>query len=304
MRLVNEFSWSFSRANTYLECPKRYWYIYYGSWEGWLKEDPLATYLYAMKQMQNLPTFIGSIVHETIEHFLKTKKAFQLEPLLEDAKKCFKKGIEEAKSGQWKKAPKKHKNLFEFYYNQPPTEDQLLLAEQKVTLALSNWFQSPIVQKLAFHPDSRWLSIEELASFQLQGYKIIVVIDFAMMWQNTAVLFDWKTGEESEKTGEQLYCYALFANKVWAIPFDKIILSPFYVSKNSYSKLPVVENPEKELAIVESCKRLSALHELKDPRLFAYTEDRKNCARCPFRQICQAADYQDLGRDELAKKIN
>lgn len=303
MRLTNEFSWSFSRANTFSECQKRYWYIYYGSWEGWLKENPLATYLYAMKQMQNLPTFVGSCVHETLEHFLKKKKPITLEPLLSHAKKSFQKGLEEAESGKWKLAPKKHKNLFEFYYQQLPTTEAIELAKAKVETAITNWFESPIVQKLAFHPDSRWLSVEELASFQLEGYKLIVVIDFALAWRDTIVLFDWKTGEESEKTNEQLYTYALYANKVWGTPFDKILLSPFYLTKNSYAKLPVVQNPHKEEEIVKNCKTLSQFHGIDDPTKFAYTSEKRNCSRCPFLEICTKAEYKDLSKEALTQLI-
>lgn len=315
MRLLNEFSWSFSRQNLFSDCQKRYWYTYYGSWEGWPKTawdkrsvvDPLAAYLYAMKQMQSMPTYIGSCVHETIEHFLKTKKKFTIDALLAHAKTNFYEGIEEAKSEKWRLAPKKHTNLFEYYYKEPPTEEQLLQAEQKVASCLTNWYQSAIVSQLAFHPDSRWLSIEELSSFQLEGkYKIIVVIDFALMWKDKAVLFDWKTGDESEKTEQQLYCYALFANKVWSIPYENIILSPFYLAKNSYSKIGVTDHAklvQLEGEIAASCEKLSILHDEADPLRFAYTSDRQKCKRCPFKELCQAANYQDISREEMKNDL-
>ena len=33
--LKNEFSWSNSRDATFRECPRRYYFRYYGSWGGW-----------------------------------------------------------------------------------------------------------------------------------------------------------------------------------------------------------------------------------------------------------------------------
>lgn len=316
MVLQNEFSWSFSRQNLFSDCQKRYWYTYYGSWEGWPKTpwdkrktiDPLASYLYALKQMQTMPTFIGSTVHEAIEHFLKTKKPFTQDELVDYAKKAFHEGLEEAKSGKWRESPKKYANLFEYYYGQGPSEEAITKAEEKVVSCLENWYNSPIVQQLAFHKDSRWLSIEELAFFQLaEKYKIIVVIDFAVMWRDKAVLFDWKTGEESEKTQEQLYLYALFANRVWSIPYDKIILSPFYLAKNSYTKLGAGcevpldhEKLEKLLVDIEaSCDILSLLHTKQDIREFAYTAEREKCSRCPFKELCQGVEYQNCSREQL-----
>ncbi len=318
--LQNEFSWSFSRQNLYSECQKRYWYTYYGSWEGWPKTpwdkrkeiDPLASYLYALKQMQNMATYVGSIVHESIEKFLKTKKPFTLEALINNAKEAFYRGFEEAKTEKWRESPKKYKSLFEYYYGAPPTQDEIAQAEQKVVSCLTNWYESPVIQNLAFHSDARWLSIEELAFFQLANtYKIIVVIDFALMWKDMAILFDWKTGSESEKTIEQLYLYALFANRVWSIPIDKIILSPFYLAKNSYTKIGArTDTPldgEKlkvlEADITKSCESLSKLHANQDPRLFAYASDRSICTRCPFKELCQGVNYQDCSREELREEV-
>lgn len=311
MVLLNEFSWSFSRASLFTECQKRYWYTYYGSWNGWPKTpwdkrkeiDPLSARLYALKQMQSIPTYVGSCVHETIEKFLKAKQPFSLEALVADAKDAFYEGIEEAKSGKWKESPKKYTNLFEYHYGDGVRD--LKTPEEKVVACLENWYQSPVVQNLAFHPDSRWLSIEELAFFQLAGkYKIIVVIDFALMWRDKAILFDWKTGEESEKTEEQLALYALFANRVWAVPFDKIVLSPFYVAKNSYTKLTVDEEKLKKVeeSVVVSCDKLSVLHDT-DIRDFAYTEDRTKCARCSFKEVCESVNYQNCSVDELRESL-
>lgn len=318
--LQNEFSWSFSRQNLFKECPKRYWYTYYGSWEGWPKTpwdkrkaiDPLAAYLYALKQMQYMATFVGSTVHEAIEHFLKTKKPFLLEALLDHAKIAFNRGLEESKAEKWRASPKKHKNLFEDYYKEPLSQDVLIEAEKKVASCLTNWYNSPVIQSLAFHNDARWLSIEELAFFQLESkYKIIVVIDFALMWQDIAILFDWKTGGESEKTVEQLYLYALFANKVWHTPIDKIILSPFYLAQNSYTKIGARTDtpldPAKLAAleedIVKSCDSLAVLHSNQDPQLFPYTIDRANCTRCPFKELCQGVDYKECAREELREYV-
>lgn len=329
MRLMNEFSWSFSRANTFTECQKKYWYTYYGSWEGWPKTtwdkrptvDPLAARLYTLKQIQHLPMFVGSCVHSAIEHFLKksrTSKAFiSAEALYAYGEQLFNQGLIDAKSGVWKEAPKKHANLFEYYYGASDiSEENIASAKTKIKTSLSNWISSPVMQQLAFNPQADWIGIEDLASFQLADkYKIIVVIDFAIKWKSdVAILFDWKTGEESEKTENQLYCYALFANRTWGFPLDRIVISPFYLFYNKYSKIGFQQETalstdklkEVEAEIMKSCEEMSALHSTEpcpDPRLFSYTEHRKKCERCPFKEVCVAAEYQELGRDELRQRI-
>ncbi len=344
-RLANEFSWSFSRHSTFTECQKKYWYTYYGSWEGWPKTpfdsresiDPLASHLYALKQIQHLPMFIGSVVHETIEHFLKARQ-FSLqrerptfEELISFADAKFHKGLEDTKNEAWRKAPKKHANLFEYYFGKqekkggadfdPFTAEVKQESERKIAQCLANWQNSPIA-KMAFDTRASWLSIEELSHFMLAGrYKILVVIDFAMKWQQSQtqealVLFDWKTGAESEKTEEQLYSYAIFANRTLQMPYERIILSPFYLFTNKYTKIGYQQEvtldlervKEVEQNILTSCEAMSAkiptltplaTDPQPDPRLFSYTENRAMCPRCPFKNVCTKADYQDRSKEEL-----
>lgn len=317
MRLTNDFSWSFSRRNTFQECQKKYWYTYYGSWEGWPKTpydkrpfvEPLAAHLYALKQMQSIPTFVGTVTHNTIEHFLNGRKKFSKDELLQHGLALFEKGIDEAKNGIWQKSPKKHTNLFEYYYLQGIDDAMLASAKQKVATSLTNWHSSQIVTDLLFHPASTIVSVEALEFFHLeQVYKIIVVIDLALSWKgDTYILFDWKTGDESEKTEAQLYCYALFANKVWKVELDKIILAPFYLAKNRYYKIgrgqtePLDSQKLKatEEGIIQSCKELYELHKRPEPEAFAYTEDRSKCQSCPFKEMCEKAAYQNITKKEL-----
>ncbi|NOZ64350.1 MAG: hypothetical protein GXO71_05370, partial [Caldiserica bacterium] len=41
--LVNEFSWSKSRDIIFRECPRKYYFNYYGSWGGWKFDAPERT---------------------------------------------------------------------------------------------------------------------------------------------------------------------------------------------------------------------------------------------------------------------
>lgn len=342
-RLANEFSWSFSRHNVFTECQKKYWYTYYGSWEGWPKTpydsrtsiDPLASYLYALKQIQHLPMFVGSCVHEAIEHALKArqyqtpKQPITLTELIVFAETRFQAGLEQARHETWRQAPKKYSNLFEYYYRQsrdsdPFTDEVQADSLQKIRSCLTNWYQSSIV-KMALDARARWVSIEELSHFMLDRYKILVVVDFAMKWvaadgKETFILFDWKTGQESEKTEEQLYSYALFAHKTLGAPYDRIILSPFYLASNKYTKIgyqqerPIEEDRVKktEEEIAKSCEQMavklptlmpSAEAPQPDPRLFPYTEQRSLCRRCPFQEVCTKANYQELSHSELSESV-
>ena len=57
------FSWSASRHDTFASCKRRYYYSYYAS-----LDDPE---IYRLKKLSALPLWAGSVVHDTIEAFLR-----------------------------------------------------------------------------------------------------------------------------------------------------------------------------------------------------------------------------------------
>ena len=69
--LENNFSWSFSRHRTFHDCPRKYWFHYYGSWEGWSDDAPAeAQELYRLKNITGLHLLAGDVVHRAIEAWL------------------------------------------------------------------------------------------------------------------------------------------------------------------------------------------------------------------------------------------
>ena len=78
----NVFSWSFSRARTFEDCPRKYWFHYYGSWGGWNADaDPRARELYKLKNLTNLHLLAGDVVHRALERSLQAlRRGAETEP--------------------------------------------------------------------------------------------------------------------------------------------------------------------------------------------------------------------------------
>ena len=69
--LKNEFSWSKSRHEKLAECPRQYFFHYYGSWGGWERgAAPDVKELYTLKKLTARPAWAGSTVHDTIKRAL------------------------------------------------------------------------------------------------------------------------------------------------------------------------------------------------------------------------------------------
>jgi hypothetical protein len=70
--LENTFSWSLSRHRTFRECPRKYWFHYYGAWGGWEYDaPPEARELYLLKNLTGLHLIAGDVVHRAIERVLE-----------------------------------------------------------------------------------------------------------------------------------------------------------------------------------------------------------------------------------------
>ena len=65
------FSWSASRHDTFQSCRRRYYYSYYAS-----QDDEE---IKRLKKLSALPLWAGSVVHDTIEWFLKKHDALPSE---------------------------------------------------------------------------------------------------------------------------------------------------------------------------------------------------------------------------------
>lgn len=324
--LKNEFRWSVSRQACFDECQKKYWYTYYGSWDGWPVNafdpnrivDPLAARLYMLKQIQSLPLFIGSVVHETIEDALKKyhKTLPSAETLQKDAKARFLKGLEESKDKKWLKHPKKFSNLYEWYYNTNlPTEEAIATYLDRIEQMIISWRNSPIITQLAADAKARWSGIEQNIEFLINSVPVIVVIDFMLYWPNSEgdvlIIFDWKTGAERKENIEQLYAYAIASELKLNQPIDKVIVAPFYLAQGAtgYKKIGFKQTETLDPKVAEEVKnkiqkegsKLLAIHKEKsqDPLLFPYTENRAKCLSCPFVEVCQKANYEPLTREQL-----
>src|SRR5260370_23210461 len=69
--LVNEFSWSRSRDNTFQDCRRRYFYHYYGAWGGWdAPAGEEVRRLYILKQLASRQMWAGRVVHDAVEMVL------------------------------------------------------------------------------------------------------------------------------------------------------------------------------------------------------------------------------------------
>ncbi|MBS3788693.1 MAG: PD-(D/E)XK nuclease family protein [Candidatus Bipolaricaulota bacterium] len=290
----NNFSWSNSRLSTFKSCKRKYYFQYYGFWDGWEDDVPeRVRNIYRLKKLNNRHTWKGTIIHEAI--------AFLLKSLLEDKtldKGEFKKAVvrkmrdqyKTSLSGDYKTNPKDNFGLLEHYYEEEVEKETWQLLRDDVIRSLDNFRGSQFwkkTQSLSMEDclslegdlkgsDNIWKNISPnlntwrnlpsspaVDSFSLDGEKVWVKIDFAYQEEDGSVrLIDWKSGNsEGEPDSTQLNIYGYYATEVWDIPEEKIHLKAYNVNQDerherTFSKEGKQETREKILKSVESMKEM------------------------------------------------
>lgn len=281
------FSWSVSRHDCLSTCARRYYYSYYAS-----REDPEIARL---KRLSALPLWTGSVVHESIEGFLRendrvpppeVQEAFAHAVVHERMVADYR--ASEAGSPKFR--------LFEHEYGLPVEIEDKRIAVGIVTRSLRGFFESDTLREALSTGRGSWLTLEDLVSFDVAGVKVFARMDLA--YRSTAgrvVIVDWKTGRsEGRHNSIQVAAYALFAaENGWVTSADEIDTELAYLAIPRFSRAPVSRSKldEARAFIVESARNMRSLlvdSENNTARLedFARIDRPQICRRCNFRRLC------------------
>jgi CRISPR/Cas system-associated exonuclease Cas4 (RecB family) len=282
-----EFSWSVSRHDTFSSCRRKYFYSYYAA-----LDDPEIARL---KKLSALPLWAGSVVHETIEELLKTRDAIP-DPAEQEA--LVRAAVHSRMLTDWREseAGSLRFRLSEHEYQVPVEAEDKKIAVGTVMRSLRNFFRSPTLAEAYAAGRERWLTIEDLVSFAVDGVTVFLRMDLAFRGRDGRVLIvDWKTGRAEGRFSEvQLAGYALYAaEQGWAGSPDEIATELAYLAIPRYVRRRVdAQALDRARAFVtKSAGSMKAL--LLDPdnnlaRLedFPRVDRPQVCRRCNYRRLC------------------
>ncbi|MFN8458955.1 MAG: PD-(D/E)XK nuclease family protein [Anaerolineae bacterium] len=300
--LPNEFSWSYSRAAKYRQCPRAYYYHYYAAWEGWRQDAPEPVReVYLLKNLTDLPRWSGTLVHDSIKFALARLKAGQPlaeADLLKGLRSRAQADIESSSSGRYRQQPNQLTGFQEHYYrlglDSSAWEKALNRAEQR----LRTFLASSLYADLRRQPPITLLTIEELQAFSLAGTKVWVQMDLVRRAEAALYVYDWKTGEvDPVEVRQQLGVYGLCLRQFTRLAGTPHLPLRAVVYGLAEDKLLEFELDGALLAETEAAVRASVakLHSLLlDPaanlaelRRFPIIDNLSVCRACQFRQLCE-----------------
>jgi CRISPR/Cas system-associated exonuclease Cas4 (RecB family) len=286
------FSWSVSRHDTFHTCARRYYFSYYAA--------PVDPEIRRLKRLSALPMWAGSVVHETIEGFLK---AFDSLPSAEEQDAIVRSAVHGDMLRSWRQSERGPAaegpdafRLFEHEYEQPVDQEDKKIVVTTVMRSLRNFFKSPTLREAFAVGRERWLTVEDLVSFHVGETEVFLRMDLAYRDpQGQVVIVDWKTGRREGRFSEvQLAGYALYAReRGWVSSADALRTELAYLAIPRYVRRKV--NDKKLQAarafIEKSASRMRALlidaagniARLED---FPMIDRPQTCRRCNFRRLC------------------
>jgi hypothetical protein len=303
--LQNEFTWSKSRHEKFAECRRAYFFTYYGSWGGW--EAPAGSpvrELYVLKKLSSRWQWAGSVVHDALKGVLSRAKVtgdvLPLEKVLERTRtKARAQWSGSREKSYWREASR-IVGLVEHEYAEPVADAEWKrLYEQVIEGSLRAFYGSAVLDEIRRTPRQDWLTVDELDSWDFEGTKIWLAVDFAYRDRDGRVhVLDWKTGKERGVDHVQVGTYALYARQKWGVPVDGVMGGLVYLVGEAGSageRVSVAADTE----TLDRCREemrasIAAMRAaLADPArnvaredAFPRLDDRAPCRRCPFRRPC------------------
>lgn len=308
IRPYPDWSWSHSRRTTFQECPRKYYYQYYGSHNGWLasaEED--ARTAYRLKQLASLPIELGGAVHDAARHSIERVRNGFPEPSFEEVHDRVRADLNNAwlqskDRAAWERQPNRSKMFHESYYGDGLSESQLTRARDQVVRCLTNLRTSTSYRQALSAPAVEVRTEEFLPPIDIDVTPIYAVPDLHYrLGDGSWTISDWKTGLNEEPDWDQMAVYALFIREKHGV--ESVIARVEWLSSGN-SEVRTISGSGIQDAHGKIANSVQAMRgylldvEANRPREkagFPLRDDTGLCPSCPFYELCRDEIDQRAG---------
>jgi hypothetical protein len=299
--LQNTFSWSVSRDSTFKECPRKYYFSYYGYWHGWKKDAHQRTReIYVLKQLKTRAMWIGQTTHDCIARSLKNISRgvpiLSVDEILRITRNLMRQDFRQSRGGSYWNNPKDFCGLFEHEYKVDVAKEEWREAADTVDRCLRTFYDSSTFAQLAALDAGAYLEVEELKPFTINETRTMIKLDCATREGDKIIVWDWKTGRRESDIGLslQMACYGFYARQAYKTPLEKVITRRFDLYRNNVYEQTVNEPSLHEMLdyINGSVKDMLSLladvaRNVAEEERFQKVERPQVCLRCNFLKVCQ-----------------
>lgn len=290
-----KIDWSYTRRNTLLICPRKYFFYYYASTTKLDYIDKSVIYRY--KRLSNKHAVFGEIIHWVIRCSLsavhKGRDEWEEERLLSFGRKMVEDAIEDTFKLMKGQEPQYDHAFMEIYFEEEASEDIKEEGFNVVETCIENLFDHSEFYKVYEAAKIDDSLIERSTRFALdENITVNGQMDIGFYDQHSFKIVDWKTGKNHvEDTSLQLAVYGLWANEMLKIPARDIEISKAYLEVRTTDdfKFDEVELERAKARIQQDYQMMKeldgfALSGIEDA--FDQCGKRLVCDKCSFKRIC------------------
>ena len=299
--LQNKFTWSVSRDNLFRECPRKYWFNYYGSWGGWEENAPERTRaIYVLKQLKSRPMWVGQVVHACIARSLQNLSRgvplLDIDEILKITRGGMRQEFRDSRNFRYRQNPRVFHGFFEHEYEVEVSDAEWKESAEAIDRCLMTFYDSETFSFFRALDPNYFLEVEQFSSTFLDTIEIVMRLDCATREGSNIVIWDWKTGrrEAEEGLSLQLGCYAIYAKQQFRADSGQVETRRFDLYRDKLYKDTITPGTITEVLdyIQGSAKDMRGL--LDDPEENTASEERfrkveqsRVCLRCNFFRVCK-----------------
>lgn len=297
---IDGVTWSYSRRNLIEQCPRRYYYAYYGSNNNLALDEPQKAHLMFLKTLGSRYERAGTILHLTIATALRNSlkgRTINSTGLQRWARGIFEKDIAYSIRDPKGQNPSTERYppvlLREFYYGSDNAKEECREVIGRLTSGIRAFAEEP--SYTAFR-ELRYYSkvlIESWTSISDFPCRVSGRVDLAVQTDTNVLVLDWKMGHDSNVDDSlQLASYALWACDHFNVPPQsvQIMKAPLAdgILVSSYADEGILRRGKAR--ILQDVELMNAMDGYgKDGQSDAFTPCAQVgvCSFCPFLEVCE-----------------
>ena len=291
-----QFSWSYSRREKLRECPRKYYYHYYASHNGWEDDAPEAARVaYRLRRLTSIPLEIGDAVHKAASVAIRRARHKGSVPTEEELYTVVFQQLhtvwrQSHDQAEWELLPMERKMLREFYYDLGPIADR----RDQIRACLRNLlgsegFQGAVTAlEVVINDDKRF------NAFDIDGVTVYAVPDLVYTtFDGDWKIVDWKSGYGQRGGREQALVYALYVHRYYGVDLGDIgarieLLADGDAEDYAFTEGDVgacIEEISDSVAEMRSYLADASLNAPLDKARFPLRWDTSTCHYCEFYEL-------------------
>ena len=288
----SDIAWSYSRREALSQCPRRYYYQYYGSAVRRAKGEPNKEILRFLKTLSNRHLRAGQVLHSSIHRFLAALRRGhqpEVKELLDRAKGVYGAGPVGASIHS---QGDQRTGLLEYHYRFADADELFRQCEERLLHALTNFVTSsqfaPFIGAGA-RPEAH---AEKRVVVRVGNVKGNGKIDLVYPAAGQVTIADWKLGNSgSTDDSLQLSFYALWGIQEYGCSSSGIRLYAAHLCDSVVASVPVSAKSlqRTKACIIQDVQKMEALDGYGNNAVldaFPPCSHPRICVLCPFQGIC------------------